>query len=84
LTLARPWEAIDPTSKKAIGTGAFNLVRRSAFDKTPGMEWLRMEVAEDIGVGLMMKRFGGKPGIALGRGTAARPRSPPTSLPVSS
>lgn len=67
-TLARPWEAMDPRSAKAIGTGAFNLVRRAAFDRTPGFEWLRLEVADDIGLGLMMKRSGGRPGLVLGRG----------------
>src|SRR4029077_180127 len=66
--LPRPWEATDPRSAKAIGTGAFNLVRRTAFERTPGFEWLRLEVADDIGIGLMMKRFGGRPGLVLGRG----------------
>ena len=66
--LARPWEAMNPKSEKAIGTGAFNLVRKSAFDRTPGFEWLKLEVADDIGLGVMMKRFGGKPGLLLGRG----------------
>ena len=68
LALARPWEAMDPRSAKAIGTGAFNLVRRAAFERTPGFEWLRLEVADDIGLGLMMKRSGGRPGLVLGRG----------------
>jgi len=68
LALARPWEATDPRSSKAIGTGAFNLVRRSAFERTPGFEWLRLEVADDIGLGLMMKRGGGRPGLVLGTG----------------
>jgi hypothetical protein len=67
MALARPWEAMDPRSSKAIGTGAFNLVRRAAFERTPGFEWLRLEVADDIGLGLMMKRSGGRPGLVLGR-----------------
>lgn len=76
LALARPWEAADPRSAKAIGTGAFNLVRRAAFERTPGLEWLRLEVADDIGLGLMMKRFGGRPGLALGRGQVIHPSYP--------
>src|SRR5262249_33940463 len=77
LALARPWEATDLRSSKAIGTGAFNLVRRSAFDRTPGFEWLRLEVADDIGLGLMMKRSGGRPGLMLGAGRV-RPDTSPT------
>jgi len=68
LALLRPWEANDPRSPKAIGTGAFNLVRRAAFDRTPGFEWLRLEVADDIGLGLMMKRSGARTRLLLGRG----------------
>ena len=44
-----------PNSKTAIGIGAFNLVKREIFDKTPGFEWLRMETVDDMGVGVMMK-----------------------------
>ncbi|MBM4246010.1 MAG: glycosyltransferase [Deltaproteobacteria bacterium] len=68
LALRRPWEASDHRSSKAIGTGAFNLVRRTAFDRTPGFEWLRLEVADDIGLGLMMKRCGACTRLLLGRG----------------
>lgn len=64
----RPWRATDPEREEALGGGAFNLVRRAAFDRTPGFEWLRMEVADDIGLGLMMKRGGGKPSILGGFG----------------
>ncbi|HEY6170838.1 MAG TPA: glycosyltransferase family 2 protein, partial [Candidatus Kapabacteria bacterium] len=47
-------------SKSYVGVGAFNLVRRSAFEKTPGFEWLKMEVIDDGGVGLMIHNTGGK------------------------
>lgn len=44
--------------KEAIGCGAFNLVKTSAYKKTPGLEWLKMEVIDDGGFGFMMKDSG--------------------------
>ena len=60
--LSRPWAACKPGARAYIGIGAFNLVRRAAFEATEGFEWLRREVADDMGVGLMMKRSGARCG----------------------
>lgn len=49
-----------PGSKSFAGVGAFNLVRRSTFERTPGFEWLKMEVIDDGGLGLMIHNAGGK------------------------
>lgn len=46
-------------SDDAVGIGAFNLVRRSALERTEGLEWLRMEIADDSGLGLLINRHGG-------------------------
>jgi glycosyltransferase involved in cell wall biosynthesis len=46
--------------KDAIGCGAFNFVKRSAYEKTPGLEWLKMEVIDDGGFGFMMKDSGAR------------------------
>ncbi|MBE9503277.1 MAG: glycosyltransferase [Proteobacteria bacterium] len=46
----------DEDNDKAVGIGAFNLVRRAAFDKTEGFSWLKMEVADDVGLGLLLKK----------------------------
>jgi glycosyltransferase involved in cell wall biosynthesis len=48
-----------------IGVGAFNLVRRSVFERTPGFEWLRLEPADDAALGMMVKQAGGASRFAL-------------------
>ena len=48
-----------------IGIGAFNLVNKRCFTSTPGFKWLRMEVVDDMGVGLLIKRAGGKTWFAM-------------------
>lgn len=45
-------------SSAYTGSGGFNLVRRSDFEKTLGFEWLKMEVVDDVGLGLMFKNQG--------------------------
>jgi len=63
ILFTRLWNVRDPTSRAAMGVGAFNMVRRAALEKTPGLEWLRLETADDVGVGLMMKRSGARSAI---------------------
>ncbi len=50
----------DPNTDDYVGVGAFNLVRKSALEKTQGFEWLRMEVADDVGLGLLLKQSGAR------------------------
>ena len=49
-----------PNSRSFVGVGAFNLVRRAAFQRTLGFPWLRLEPCDDVGLGLMVKRTGGR------------------------
>lgn len=58
--LQPPWGVDRPGSRRFFGVGAFNLVRREAFERTAGFEWLRMDTADDMGVGLLMKRSGAR------------------------
>jgi glycosyltransferase involved in cell wall biosynthesis len=68
LLAARPWRVADPTSQRdAIGVGAFNLVKRSAYLQVGGFEALRMEVVEDLALARRIKRAGLAPRIAFAR-----------------
>jgi hypothetical protein len=67
----KPWAVGDPKSPAFVGIGAFNLVRRSAFEATPGLEWLRLEQGDDVGLGLMMKRSGARCDVVNARGLLA-------------
>ena len=64
--LLRPRALADPRSRAAIGGGAFNLVRRSAFARTPGFEGLRLDVVDDLALGQMLKQHGARSGVVNG------------------
>jgi glycosyltransferase involved in cell wall biosynthesis len=68
---ARLWAVPDPRSSASIGVGAFNLVRREALARTPGLEWLKMEVGDDAALGLMLKRSGARAAVLGGRGAVS-------------
>lgn len=65
LLTTRSTEINKPNSQHPIGIGAFNLVRREAFERTPGFEWLRLEVVDDFGLGVMLKQAGAQSRFAL-------------------
>ncbi len=66
----RMWKVADPTARDFLGVGAFNLLRRSAYDALGGFESLRMEVLEDVRLGWRVKRAGYRQRLALGPGLA--------------
>jgi glycosyltransferase involved in cell wall biosynthesis len=69
LWAARPWRIADPASPHdALGIGAFNLLRRTAYLHIGGFESLRMEIVEDIGIGRRIKRAGLAQRVAFGQG----------------
>lgn len=58
LILLRPHRLGGENSRGFVGVGAFNLVSRSALAKTPGLEWLKMEIVDDTGLAKMMVENG--------------------------
>jgi len=61
----------NPESRLVAATGAFILVRRSKLDQTPGFAWLRLEVADDFGLVMLLKTHGGRCAIINGVGEVA-------------
>lgn len=41
-----------------FGFGAFNLVRRSAFEATEGFAWFKLDILDDLALGAMMQKRG--------------------------
>lgn len=64
----RLWKIADPRSRDHLGVGAFNLVRREAYEAIGGFAALRMEVLEDLRLGVEIKRRGLRQRAALGPG----------------
>jgi glycosyltransferase involved in cell wall biosynthesis len=55
---ARPWAARDPRSRAHVGIGAFNLVRRTAYDAIGGHAALRLRPDDDLKLGKLLKQAG--------------------------
>ena len=54
----RPWKTADPKAPDHMGVGAFNLIRRSAYDAVGTYERLRLEVLDDMKLGKVTKNAG--------------------------
>jgi glycosyltransferase involved in cell wall biosynthesis len=62
----RPWKVADPKAKDHIGVGAFNLVRRNAYEAVGTYEALRFEVVDDMKLGKVIKNAGFRQRNVLG------------------
>jgi hypothetical protein len=62
----RPWKVRDPNARDHIGVGAFNLIRRSAYDAIGTYEKLRLEVVDDIKLGETVKKAGLRQDVVFG------------------
>ena len=63
---ARPWRARNPHSKGFTGIGAFQLIRRSAYEAIGTHRRLAMEVVDDMKLGKLVKDHGIRSGVAKG------------------
>jgi len=63
----RPWKVRDPKARDHIGVGAFNLIRRSAYEAIGGYEKLRLEVVDDIKLGESIKKASFRQDVVFGR-----------------
>ncbi len=62
----RPWKCADPKARDHMGVGAFNLVRRAAYEAVGTYERLRFEVVDDMKMGKVIKNAGFRQRVVLG------------------
>ena len=62
----RPWKVADPKAKDHMGVGAFNLVRRSAYEAVGTYQALRFEVVDDMKLGKVIKNAGFRQRCVIG------------------
>ena len=60
----RPWKVSDSRSRVYAGVGAFQLIRRSAYEKIGAHRRLAMEVVDDMKLGKLVKDAGIPSGLA--------------------
>lgn len=69
----QPWKASNPRSKRYIGVGAFNLVRRDAYRQVGTHAAIRMRPDDDMMLGKLIKKHGFRQDSASGIGLISVP-----------
>ena len=64
----QPWKVRDPKSAKFVGIGAFNLVRRSAYQNVGGHTRIALRPDDDLRLGQLLKRAGARSDLLLSQG----------------
>jgi len=64
----RLWQVNDDDSSAFLGLGAFNLVRRTALERTEGLAWLAMDTTDDLALGMLLQRSGARGRVLWGMG----------------
>lgn len=62
----RPWSVSNPRSRAFIGIGAFNLIRRSAYQAVGTHRALANAVVDDVELGRLVKRHGLRQAVVRG------------------
>jgi hypothetical protein len=60
----RPWRVHDPHSRGYAGVGAFQMIRRGAYESIGEHRRLAMEVVDDMKLGKLVKEAGIRSGVA--------------------
>jgi len=63
----RPWKVRDQEARDFMGAGAFNLVRRQAYEAIGTFAALRLEVVDDLKLGETIKKARFRPDVVIGR-----------------
>lgn len=63
----RPWKVRDQEARDFIGAGAFNLVRRAAYEAIGTFAALRLEVVDDLKLGEIIKKARFRQDVVVGR-----------------
>ena len=63
----RPWKVRDPRARDFVGVGAFNLIRRSAYNAVGTWQKMSMAVVDDLKLGEAVKQAGLRQDIVYGR-----------------
>jgi glycosyltransferase involved in cell wall biosynthesis len=66
LLALRLWKVSDPKARDHAGAGAFNLVRRAAYEQAGTFKKLRLEIVEDLKLGEAIKLAGLRSDVVLG------------------
>lgn len=62
-----PKKMNEPTHPACYGQGAFMLMRKATYLRSDRMEWLKMEVIDDTGLALLMRRAGARMAAVAGK-----------------
>ena len=63
----RPWKVRDQEARDFMGAGAFNLVRRQAYESIGTFAALRLEVVDDLKLAETIKKARFHPDVVIGR-----------------